>query len=84
MDRDGLEIDCGTAFGHRIPGASYSCDPRPNEAARWDGVESTTTCEAGGLDIRHWPKRQKWAAVFFALNVPPGATHPVFIARINS
>jgi hypothetical protein len=29
------------------------------------------------------PKRQKRTAVLFALNLPPGAKHPVFMARIN-
>jgi hypothetical protein len=31
----------------------------------------------------HRPKRQKRTAVRFALNLPPGAMHPVFMARIR-
>jgi hypothetical protein len=31
----------------------------------------------------HRPKKQKRPAVLFALNLPPGAKHPVFMARIK-
>jgi hypothetical protein len=31
----------------------------------------------------HRPKRQKRTVVLFALNLPPGAKHPVFMARIS-
>jgi hypothetical protein len=31
----------------------------------------------------HRPKRQKRTVVLFALNLPPGAKHPLFMARIS-
>ena len=78
MDRDGLDIDCGTAFGHRMPGAGYSCNPRPNETARRDGVESMTTCKAGGLDFRPLAEKTKKDGSTFCVELATGCKAPGF------